>query len=201
MRTTLNFLLVGIMIMAVAFTSCSKDGDMGTQGAQGIQGIQGPEGPQGPPGEAGADGQDGEDGNANVISSQWISVTGTDWLPSSGSVTQKIATLTAPEVTQEFIDTAVILVYVKNVFSGTQNSIVPLPMDDGANQFLIQGIDVGIIDLKARRLDLTSFSSSFIVLPFRYVIIPANVAAKGELLPDFRKMTYFEVMDYFGLEY
>ncbi|WP_430424106.1 hypothetical protein [Maribacter litoralis] len=57
MKTTTNFIKCAILIFAISFTSCSKDGDIGPIGPQGEQGIQGEQGEQGEQGPAGEDGE------------------------------------------------------------------------------------------------------------------------------------------------
>lgn len=89
----------------VLFLSCSAED--GQDGAIGPQGEQGPTGPQGEQGETGA---------ANVMYSDWITVPGSAWNPSSGISTRiRTATISAPEITQEYLDTGVILVYGKKI--------------------------------------------------------------------------------------
>lgn len=195
MRTRFKFFTVGIMMIALAFSSCSKDGEMGPQGPQGSQGSQGLQG------EQGVEGPQGDLGTANVIYSDWITVQESDWSPNTGTVTRKTATLTAPEITQEHIDAGAVLVYVQKVFDASPNRIVLLPMDDNTFEFVLEGIDVGEIIIKARRIDLGTFSNNFVPLPFRYVIIPGGLPAKDKSHPNFKKMTYYEVMDYFGISY
>jgi hypothetical protein len=65
MKTTMKFLGMGLALIALTLTSCSKDGETGSIGPAGKDGINGTNGSDG------ANGQDGEDGNANVIASDW----------------------------------------------------------------------------------------------------------------------------------
>ena len=51
MKTTMKYLGLVIVLIALTFTSCSKDGEIG---------------PMGPAGQDGINGTDGQDGNANV---------------------------------------------------------------------------------------------------------------------------------------
>lgn len=195
MKIRLKYVLCGLLIGATVLVSCSKDGaegPIGLQGPQGQQGMEGTQGPQGPQGEI---------GTANVIYSDWITVQETDWSPSTGTVTRKTAILIAPEITQEHLDTSAILVYVQKVFGTEPNSIALLPMDDNEFEFVLDGIDIGEIIIKARRIDLGTFNNNFVALPFRYVIIPGGTQAKDGTHPDFEKMTYQDVMDFFGIAY
>ena len=117
---------------------------------------------------------------------------GSEWSPNTGTDTRKSTTLTAPEITQEHIDAGAVLVYVQKVFGTYPNSIVLLPMDDNDFEFVVDGIDVVEIIIKARRLDLGTFSNNFVPVPFSYVFIPRAVAAAGKGGLNYTKMSYEE---------
>ncbi len=68
MKTTFNFLRIGLLVFGLLLTSCSKEGPVG------------PEGPQGTIGEQGVQGPTGENGNANVQAFD-LEVNKTDWGP------------------------------------------------------------------------------------------------------------------------
>lgn len=189
MKKTVKIMSYVVMLFALMITSCSKDGAEGPQGPQGDQGSEGPAGPI------------GDTGTANVIYSDWITVQESEWSPNSGIVSRKTAILNAPEINQKHMDTSAILVYVKKTFGTSPNSIALLPMDDNEFEFIVDGIDIGEIVLKARRIDLGTFSNSFVPLPFRYIIIPGGLPAKDQAQPEFKKLTYEEVMDYFEIPY
>ena len=70
MKTTMNFLSTGLMVLALALTSCSKDSVEGATGPQGPQGEQGIQGEQGPNGDKGEPGQDGASANQGAQGEQ-----------------------------------------------------------------------------------------------------------------------------------
>lgn len=107
MKTTMKFLRYGLLIFAIVFTSCSKDGEDGSDGTTGLQGDQGIAGQNGADGADGADGTDGEDGadgNANVETTIFLNPT---W-SSSG-----LMTLNSSNITQDAFDYYLILGYLK----------------------------------------------------------------------------------------
>ncbi len=210
---------IGFLTVLLVLLSCSaedgEDGAIGPQGPQGeqgpvgAQGEQGEQGEQGPPGTDGqdgadgTDGTDGADGNANVIYSDWITVEPSAWAPPLGTATSlHNTTIMAPELTQEDLDTSVILVYLNLVFIGGANAVAPLPWNDERAEFAISRLAIGEIILKLRSLD----GEAFIVNPpiafeFRYVIIPGGNPTSGKSpYPDFTKMTYNEVVAYFNIK-
>lgn len=82
----------------MAFSCSPEDGAVGPAG---------PQGEQGEPGQDGADGQDGQDGNANVIASEWIP----SELEQSTPVVSTTFTIADDRITQQLIDSALIMVY------------------------------------------------------------------------------------------
>lgn len=151
-------------ILAIAFTSCSKEGPAGPQGDQGIQGPKGDPGPK------------GETGSANVIYSAWLNVTYNDG----------VAVVNAPKLTKEILNSGEIKVYW-NAGDSNDPFVVPIPcvvpitllMDDpDADQpdvFIDNYFEVNNIYLVSN-YDLTSRSDgSFKV---RYILIPGSVNAR-----------------------
>jgi len=122
-----------------------------------ISSCEGPEGPAGPAGT------DGTDGNANVISSDWFAATWT--VPSTSAA----FTHTAPEITQDVLDTGVIMVYMK-----TSGHVYALPisfMGDSNPKEYNFWADPGSVRIWFTAESSYSPSSS---KRFRYVIIPSN---------------------------
>tara|TARA_R110002050_G_scaffold204522_4_gene340244 strand:- start:179527 stop:180027 length:501 start_codon:yes stop_codon:yes gene_type:complete len=139
----------------------------------------GNDGAIGPQGIQGEQGPDGEDGNANVTSilfeDQTILIGNNDFA--------------IPQLTQEIFDNGVVLAYLK----GTDGSWQPLPLIQEGNIALdIDRISVGNIRLTATFTSLN--------LNFRFILIKGNLTGKNAEM-DFSKMSYVEVMDYFGLEH
>ncbi len=73
MKTTFKLLSGMLLLFAIVFTSCTKEGPEGPMGAigpagpQGEQGIAGQDGQDGLDGQDGADGEDGQDAEFNPI--------------------------------------------------------------------------------------------------------------------------------------
>ena len=63
MKTAIKSLSLVIVLVALTFTSCTKEGETGPMGPAGINGTDG------------TDGEDGNDGNANVMASDWLEPT------------------------------------------------------------------------------------------------------------------------------
>lgn len=215
MKTTVRYLMYGLMISSMVFWSCTKDGTEGTPGQQGPQGAQGEQGPpgedgadgaaanqgeQGPKGDSGQNGQDGadgqdgtdgEDGNANVISSDWIRVLSADW-EGVGTMVMTFE-IAVPDLSQEIADTGVILVY------NDWNNRIQLLTYQYPGQLTLSYF------IEAQSITLQSFFSNgsntvgLVSMDFRYILIPSNTAA-GKSEVDYSKMSYEEVINHFGLE-
>ncbi len=121
----------GILLILITLGSCTPedgmDGEMGLQGIQGIQGepgadgvdgTNGVDGVDGADGVDGVDGADGQDGNFNVFASDWIepgfsmNEEGQEgWTESYDSPLAIEFFQEAPQLTQEILDSGVVLVY------------------------------------------------------------------------------------------
>lgn len=223
MKTTMKFLASGLFITALVFNSCNKDdiaGPVGSQGPQGEQGIAGPKGDQGnegprglkgedgvasdtggtagPKGEQGEQGLQGERGPKGDDGEDCGCVIASDWIPSAfGAEAHPVSTffITDTNINQAIFDSGLVLAYGKlaptsaisipAVYLGVSYFIALHP-DSNEIQFIAENIDDG------GRV----FGD---ILEVRYVIIPSNATAKSKMA-DFNEMTYFETMDYFGLE-
>lgn len=190
MGTKLSFFKVGLLIVSIVLTSCSAED--GADGATGLQGLQGTAGADG------ADGEDGQDGNANVIYSDWFQPNA--W--TGGGTAFAFFDQAAIDLTQEVIDHGAVLAYAK--LSGDGTNVRPLPADTGNGLFLWNYLIASVENIRftVTRTDATSNVNPGTTNQFRYVIIPGGVlASKGFTSGDFKKMSYEEVMDHFGLEY
>jgi hypothetical protein len=165
-------------------------------GCEGPEGPTGPDGAQGPQGEIGPEGPEGPPGTANVIYSDWITLSDLE-APSDTSFlgrTYNKWEIPAPEITQEIIDQGVILVY----FSLT-GTILPLPTTfGGSNPIYITfaPFQPGTLSILAQNLDNTTIGLNNDI-QFRYIIIPGGTAAK-QALPDFSN--YHETMEFYGIK-
>ena len=208
MKTTMKLLGMGLVLLALAFTSCSKDGEIGpmgptgpqiTQGEQGVQGSHGEDGSEGAVGQDGEDGEDGEDGNANVITSAWIP----SEFPEEESFTYFL--VDDARFTNELVSEAAILAYGMD----TTGAVAPLPVSSNNQSYSYvvypQFLQIGFF---ARSVDGTNEIFD-ILSAFRYVIIPSTISGKSNnpnILTQLKSAgvdtnDYYAVMDYFGLEY
>ncbi len=188
------------MVIVLAFSCSSEDGEDGAMGIQGEQGVAGQNGANG------TDGVDGEDGNANVIASDWFGPTG-QYSINNGYTSYAELEVTVPGLDTETYDSATLLVYAKfsnfipEVWPTNHSALLPLTISGGTTgHFFTYYYSSDILKIRYRRdpeqID-TSFSTS---TRFRYIFIPASTLASKNNI-DYAKMTYEEVMDYFGLGY
>lgn len=165
MKTSRLFMYL-LMVFAITLTACSDDGEDGMDGMDGAPGIAGQDGADG------QDGEDGEDGNANVMS-----VTINDF-----SIVDGANDITIPQVTQDIVDSGLVLGYVTvsgNAFWET------IPVVTGGSVIL----DIDRIFLETVRLTAT-FSQT---LNFRFLIIEGTPAGReaGSTNQDLRN--YYEM--------
>ncbi|MCK0136572.1 collagen-like protein [Arenibacter sp. S6351L] len=208
MKTSKKFLGLVIAVMALTFTSCSKDGEIGPigpTGPRGEQGIQGATGANGEVGEDGEDGQDGidgvdgQDGNANIIASEWIS----SQFPEGTAFTYFL--VDDDRITNELVAEAAILAYGLD----TTGAVAPLPVSSNNESYSYvlypQFLQIGFF---AKSVDGTNETFD-ILSAFRYVIIPTTMTGKtsGTNIHSILKNAgidindYYAVMDYLGLDY
>jgi len=181
MKTTMKFLMLVCITLAISITSCSKDGDTGPAGPAGINGQDGTDG---------MDGSDGQDGNANVSSV----------LVSDVDINVGINTVPLPELTQDIFENGFVIGYV--TVAGSPARWEAMPTIVGGNVILdITEIQVGSLLIEA------TFDQ---VLDFRFVLVAANSTTgknSGKSIREQMKedvvniSNYEEVMDYFGLDY
>ena len=182
-----------------------EDGAAANQGIQGEQGEQGEQGPQGEQGEQGEQGPKGNTGTANVIYSDWID-SGFD-----DNITDDFDgfLIDAPKVTQEIIDTGVVLVYAKsntNVYF-----TLPVTFYQGLNEsYFVRINSPGSINIGVQGVEGNNvIGEPFLNNQFRYVIIPAGVPAdtggpgsldssKAAAL-NYSKMSYEEIAERFNI--
>lgn len=199
----LNLKYVIIIMVGATIFSCSKaedgaTGPAGLAGQNGIDGVDGVDGlnggvdgTDGVDGSNGTDGQDGAVGTANVIYSPLITIDQFDWDVFSGGALW-VYQIPAPELTQDIFDKGIVLVY--RYSAGDGGRYEPLPVD--TYEFIIR-----LNKVEIRRKQESEPYSSISDQEFRYMLIPGAVSTSGKSSIDYKKMTYEEVMDHFGLEY
>lgn len=161
-----------LVVLCLGFTACQDD-DSPKEGPQGEQGIPG---------------EDGENGNANVFASPWIVEQF-----SNVDVSNTTFSVTESRITQNILDTGVILAYGKTQY----DEYMMLPFN-----YYFKGYktisELGKIMFIGSALGntLERFDNFTHV---RYVIITSSTSGKNAGV-DFASMSYEEVMDYLGLE-
>src|SRR5690554_5241984 len=140
-------LLFMLSIIAVGFTACEKEGDIGPQGEKGEQGVQG---------------EAGEDGNANVIGTNEFIVSGWN---SSGSSWN--ASVSAPGISQDVVNTGIVQVFRQY---GSEWWALP---DVNADKIIQFGYSVGNISLQYSSVTGATVSNPG-AINFRAVIIPSS---------------------------
>ncbi len=182
MKTIVYLLKFAFLLSFLVTASCSpEDGRDGEQGPQGV---------------AGQDGQDGADGNANVTASPWFD----EEFPNTQS-TSAFFNRTDTEITQDVANSAAFLVYGKRFNISSTDIIVQLPIvDDEVTYFYELFPQTNQIFFRAESVDKTTQFTFNDFEQFRYVIIPSTSTGKNKSL-NFSKMSYYEVMDYLGLDY
>ena len=176
--------LILISISTVLLNSCEAEADIitreqlkGDVGPQGPEGQQGPQGPEGQPGAQGPQGPGGADGNANVIVSEWKLATGhKDTIIDGGQM--KIATLTAPELTESVIEKSAIMVYMN--FGNNGYFVLPYTSYAGGKTSTISFFSQ-IEKIRPTRLthDNNTPINFNTFINYKYVIIPQGTAPKG----------------------
>lgn len=198
MKIKLSFFKVGLLLVSLVLTSCSPED--GADGAQGPQGVAGADG---------ADGADGVDGNANVLSSDWFTPLDYTLSTGFGGINLLDHDEAAPEITQAILDTGVILVYgklngyVSTIWVEDDVSLLPIVVTYGTSPTQIDTWNA-ILTPGNVRIRFTNNNNTYTNLAinhsFRYVVVPEAVSSKSANL-NYRKMSYEEVVDHFGLEY
>jgi hypothetical protein len=133
-------------------------------------------------------GKDGAPGTANVIYSDWVSVTatndGTTW---TGGIT-------APKITQEILNKGTILVF--NQFQGS--TVYPLPI-------LYTDTILNYVTYVCSLSQITISSNFDAFTPgdkYRYIIIPGGTSVNGKMTPtDYKKMSYTQVCSTLNIPY
>lgn len=153
-----------VVSMSSTQLGCSK-GEIGPQGPPGEQGQRGEKGDRGNEGERGPKGDKGDPGTANVIYSDWLSVTFTN----SGGVYS--GTINAPKLTTDILNKGEIAVYERTMigFPPTTATYSKLPYTNGTTWVRIN-MEVGKIIIRSNNASISSY---------RYVLIPGGVQASA----------------------
>ena len=196
-----------------------QNGIDGTDGSNGTDGTNGIDGQDGSDGQDGTNGTDGQDGNANVFSSDWFKPSSYILSTGFGGIYLLDHDHAAPEITQEIIDTGVVLVYGK--LNGYISSVWPTDLVSLLPIILTYSVSPSNIDtfsalLSAGNIKIrftnnnNAYSSVSTNHFFRYVVIPSS-ASSGRIADFSRKSleddlanagidinNYAEVLAYYG---
>ncbi len=211
MKTTTKILKSGLLLLVLIFASCTKEGPQGDIGPIGPAGALGPAGPTGATGptgsigETGANGQDGEDGNANVTSMTF------DVSAASGTS----YALSSEPLSTDQVENNVVLAYLK---AGSDWYQLP-------NQRILTSsfslIDIStymsasgsqyVFNLGFHRNGAPFSISSSDLDTLKLVFIEENSSTPGKSAGNSQMQQlknsgvdvsdYYQVMDYFGLDY
>lgn len=217
MKTTMKFFTYGLLVLALTFTSCSKDGDTGPIGPAGTPGLNGTDGADGADGVDGIDGADGIDGNADVRLLEYGPETIT-----TGTITYPMDGVSLDEINESLILGFYAEIYqtpnAGNSFI-TKKRWIPVPgrgvptlfetrvIIDGSTAILSGGpssdFTVNLYQLGSLLAYLTEVTFD----EFKIFVIPASsfsspsspvVSAKNSI--DFSEMTYEELITHFSME-
>lgn len=178
-----------LFVIAIGFSSCSKEGPAGPQGTQG------------PAGPTGATGAQGTEGTANVIYSEWLDVSFEADTVHRGAVIDTIgfySTIDAPKLTSDILTSGEMKVYI-NLGTSNDPYIYTLPYFSPYTSVTIEpSFYLGSIDLYSN-LDLTTAQvTGGKVYQFRYILIPGGTSARKSAVTDWND--YNAVKKYLNLK-
>jgi len=206
-KTTIKKLGNLLLLLALAGLFACE----GPEGPEGPTGPQGPTGPTGATGPAGPTGPAGEDGNANVTT---VSLLYADITWTAGSYLGRTAntfSFTESGVNQDIIDHGTVLGYCKLWDVWYAMPFIWQNSTGTSLQHVLHGYALNTITLFA--YETLGVLSPNAIEEFRFMLITDNTvtAAKGEsaeeaILLNLKKAgvdvtNYYDVMDYYGLEY
>jgi hypothetical protein len=131
------------------------------------------DGAQGPAGPAGTNGTNGINGNANVISTNPVTVNSTNWIGSNSNALW-YTTFSASGITQQIVDKGIVSVFI----SDSSGAWSPIPYTF-ANTSYHYSFGVGFINIYTSSVNLTAISNPGIK-SFRVVIIPSSVVSSNK---------------------
>ncbi|WP_430908542.1 hypothetical protein [Maribacter sp. 2-571] len=191
-RTFFSALFVASLLFA-----CSPE-----DGEDGAMGVQGEQGPQGAAGADGAQGEQGEVGSANVIYSGWIP----SEFDNNIIATSDSFLIDAPEMTNDFIEQGIILVYGRSTPNPItiDTDVFSLPIVFGVarqQSYYFRVEQAGELYIAmASTVEGQSAGVPFFS-EYRYILIPGGQTTSGKATPlDYTKMTYQELTEHFGIE-
>ena len=212
MRTTISKLKYVFFLLVIAgFVSCK--GEIGPPGADGIDGIDGIDGTNGDDGTDGTNGSDGSDGNANVTTISLLASDITWTLDDYLGRPANVFTLDTSAVNQDIIDHGTVFGYCHFQYAPWDEWIaMPWHWENtgGNTMNVVHTYNLNIINLYAYETANEWIPNS--VLPeYKFILITDNTVNKGisaeqSILNGLEQAgvdinNYYEVMDYYGLDY
>lgn len=169
-KLTLQTIAALLLVVAIGFSSCSKEGPEGPQGAQG------------PAGPTGANGAQGPAGTANVIYSDWLDVTFSADTVHNGAKIDTIGFYTAieaPKLTSDILATGDMKVYV-NLDAADDPYIAPLPYFSIYDGVTIESkFYSGTIELYSNiNAGTIQTQNGKKYQQYRYILIPGGTSAR-----------------------
>lgn len=152
-----------------------------------LQSCEGPEGPAGKDGigAQGPKGDPGEPGTANVIYSEWKSVSTNMWERTTASgLTKYRHDITAPPLDQAVLDRGMVLVYVR--LSQDDNQVRPLPHLVGSSLVQVR-LEFSLSERKISLWSIDTDQGRNLTPPdgqYRYVIVPGGQAGRLAEIPQ-----------------
>ncbi|WP_257667976.1 collagen-like protein [Parapedobacter tibetensis] len=160
-----KFLLIAVGAVAIGLSACKK-GDLGPMGPQGEQGTQG---------EKGENGDKGPAGTANVIYSNWATLTESQRDTIIDGSHLKVKNLYAPKLTTGILNNGVVLVFMR--FSSTAYLLPYISDAGGKSNTIDYRTKVGVIHITRFSHDDSGSIGLGGSLEFRYILIPGGVSA------------------------
>ncbi len=196
MKRLLHFFPFLLLLAAtLTFISCGKDGAAGPAGEQGQKGDKGDGGPAGPSGPK------GDPGTANVIYSNWLTVT---FKPDTVILNGRIDTLgyyadiDAPKLTKEILNTGEVKIYINfNTAADPVITSIPYRGENGAYiNFVAYEKTISLYSNLSASTITTGAGEK--IQQYRYIIIPGGTAARSANAVDWKN--YAAVKAYLGLK-
>ena len=187
-----------LVALFVCYGLVSCEGPEGPAGATGQAGPPGAAGQAGPQGPAGAAGPQGPVGAANVIASEWKSLTWIEAPPFSTSI------VTTTEITESVINQGTVLAYWRTVSTSNSIKLMPTPVYNTTTGELSYIIDYSIrignllVFHGVPSGGLVGASIAFPNASVRYIVIPPP-SSSGRIEYPFDFDDYEAVCEYFGI--
>lgn len=208
MKTAVTIFRSGLLLLMLLFASCTKEGpqgDIGPIGPAGLNGTNGINGTDGNDGEDGSDGVDGVDGNANVTSMTF------DVSAASGT----FYALNSNPLTADQVENNVVLAYLKAGSDWYQlpnqriltagASVIDISTYTGASgsQFIFN------LEFHRNGTPFAIASGDLDTLKLVFIEEASSTSGKSTANTKMQELEdqgvdlgdYFQVMDYYGLEY